>query len=164
MRNYQLNRFCDVFKPGDKVKIKNLKWLTENCTRYRISRSDIGEQEEEWEFEFNGTNIIVSTQMLKFCGKEATIIAELNTGSDVFALDIDGGLFSWNSILLELVDNFKKSREFSSSLDDYSFVKFGEFCLGICKPTGIAIPEFFTSQEEIKSFIIENYGREHLNT
>lgn len=159
MRDYQLNRFCDVFKPGDKVKIKNLKWLTENCTGYSRSGT-FGEQEEEWEFEFNETNIIVSTQMSKFCGKEATIIAELNyMDSGVFALDIDGGLYSWDGILLELVDNFKKSKEFSSSIDDYSFVKFGEFYLGICKPTGIAIPEFFTSQEEIEYFITENYGK-----
>ena len=61
-------------------------------------------------------------------------------------------------ICFDVVDNFKKSNLFSSSIDDYDIAHFEEFVLGICKTTGQAIPEFFMNPEEIKEYIIKNYG------
>lgn len=148
----QYRRTADMIDPETKVRIKDLDWLKRNCSKY-------DKDTDSCLFEFSSHTFCFSKKMMSYCGKEATVLGDLHhTGSDLFMLDIDNGQYGWSSICFDVVDNFKKSNLFSSSIDDYDIAHFEEFVLGICKTTGQAIPEFFMNPEEIKEYIIKNYG------
>ena len=154
---YNYKHTADMIIPGTKIKIKDQNWFESNCSYYDKIK-------DVWVFSNDdpngGRQYQVTRNMLSFCEKEATILGELHyPGSEILMIDIDDSLYGWDSSFFEVVHNFLNNDIFSSSIDDYDIAIFGDFLLGICRVTGHAIPEFFSSPEEIKDYIIKNYGK-----
>lgn len=74
------------FKVGDKVKVKSLSWYIKKCSM----NGTVVKSYEDYEF---------TVDMVKYCGKKATITSILEKGG--YHLNIDKGCFFWDDYMLE---------------------------------------------------------------
>lgn len=71
------------YKVGDKVRIKSIEWYEENRNAYGDVDND---------------NVVFNSNMVKYCGKEATIIC---VKTDEYYIDIDGRTWKWVDWMFE---------------------------------------------------------------
>ena len=75
-----IRNLIELFRIGDKVKIRSSEWL-----------------------EFNGGFIFFTFPMFKYCGKEATIVnVSSKCGINLYTLDIDDGEHYWQNFMFEV--------------------------------------------------------------
>lgn len=117
---------------GESVLIRSREWFEKNKEyindEFRVDR---------------GESFYFSEDMLKYCGKIATIKEIKFNGA--YDLDIDNGLCGWCDFMFEDADiDFI----YEDKKDELTLISFGDLYIAVNIITQSAIPRFFSNEEE----------------
>lgn len=118
---------------GELVQIRSKEWFEKNKEyindEFRVDR---------------GESFYFSEDMLKYCGKIATIKEIKFSGA--YDLDLDNGSYGWCDFMFEDVDIESIYEE--DKKDELTLISFGDLYIAVNIITQSAIPRFFSNEEE----------------
>jgi hypothetical protein len=127
-----------LLKKGDKVRIKSLKWYDENKRVYY--GVDNGVHTEG--------NTFVSDMKI-YCGQEAIITEYLS--DQAFRIDLDDNQWWWTIGMVESINSPRDKCH-------HDIFKFGELFVIVDQNTKTIYPEFFSSSDDAKDYIMKKEG------
>ena len=121
---------------GELVQIRSKEWFEKNKeyinNEFRVDR---------------GESFFFSEDMLKYCGKIATI-KEIKFGG-AYDLDLDNGSYGWCDFMFEDVDIESINED---NKDGLILISFGDLYIAVNVVTQSAIPRFFSNEEEFLEY------------